>query len=56
MKPTFFDLTVRDLGEARMFFERVFGWRFEKLPMPYESYRIRAAPGANQGSAAESES
>ena len=49
MKPTYFDLTVRNLGEARTFFERVFGWRFEKFPMPYESYRIQAGPEGEPG-------
>jgi predicted enzyme related to lactoylglutathione lyase len=42
MKPTYFDFTVKDLGKARAFFENVFGWRFEKFPMPYEYYRIQA--------------
>jgi predicted enzyme related to lactoylglutathione lyase len=46
MKPTYFDLTVKDVGKARAFFESVFGWRFERFPMPYEYYRIRTgAPG-----------
>ncbi len=36
MKPTYFDLTVHDVGQARTFFEEVFGWRFERFPMPYE--------------------
>lgn len=53
MKPTYFDLTVRDLGQARSFFERVLGWRFEKFPMPYEYYRIQAGaeeePGIDGG-------
>jgi predicted enzyme related to lactoylglutathione lyase len=31
MKPTYFDLTVQDLGGARQFFEQVFGWRFERF-------------------------
>ena len=29
MKPTYFDLSVRDLGAARRFFEASLGWRFE---------------------------
>ena len=46
MKPTYFDLSVRDLGAARRFFEASLGWRFERFPMPYEYYRIEAgAPG-----------
>lgn len=49
MKPTYFDFTVRDLGQARTFFERVFGWRFEKFPMPYEYYRIQAGPEGEPG-------
>lgn len=42
MKPTYFDLTVEDVGKACKFFGGVFGWRFEKFPMPYEYYRIQA--------------
>ncbi len=49
MKPTYFDLTVRDLSQAREFFENVLGWRFEKFPMPYEYYRIQAGPGDEPG-------
>lgn len=49
MKPTYFDLTVRDLGQARAFFESVFGWRFEKFPMPYEYFRIQAGPEGEPG-------
>ncbi len=53
MKPTYFDFTVEDLGKARRFFERVFGWRFEKFPMPYEYYRIQTGepdePGIDGG-------
>lgn len=53
MKPTYFDLTVNDLGQAREFFQKVLGWRFEKFPMPYEYYRIQAGsenePGIDGG-------
>jgi uncharacterized protein len=49
MKPTYFDLTVHDLGQARAFFEKVLGWRFEKFPMPYEYYRIQAGPTGDPG-------
>ena len=49
MKPTYFDLTVRDLSQARAFFEKVFGWRFEKFQMPYEYYRIHAGPEGEPG-------
>lgn len=49
MKPIYFDFTVMDLGEARVFFERVFGWRFEKFPMPYEYYTIQAGDEGEPG-------
>jgi predicted enzyme related to lactoylglutathione lyase len=49
MKPTYFDLTVRDLSQARDFFGKVLGWRFEKFEMPYEYYRIQAGPEAEPG-------
>jgi predicted enzyme related to lactoylglutathione lyase len=49
MKPTYFDLTVRDLERARRFFAAVFGWEFERFPMPYEYYRICAGPASEQG-------
>lgn len=49
MKPTYFDFTVRNLQEARRFFGDVFGWRFEKFPMPYEYYRIYAGPEEEPG-------
>jgi predicted enzyme related to lactoylglutathione lyase len=49
MKPTYFDLTVRDPGQARTFFEKVLGWHFEKFPMPYEYYRIQAGPEGEPG-------
>lgn len=49
MKPTYFDLSVRDLGQARAFFEKVLGWRFERFPMPYEYYRIKAGPDGEPG-------
>ena len=44
MKPTYFDLTVHDVGLARTFFENVLGWHFEKFDMPYEYFRIQAGP------------
>ncbi|MBI5636484.1 MAG: VOC family protein [Nitrospinae bacterium] len=57
MKPIYFDFTVNSLKEARRFFERVLGWRFEKFPMPYEYYRITAGnsdePGIDGGSVVE---
>ncbi len=49
MKPVYFDLTVHDVGEARKFFEAVFGWQFERFPMPYEYYRIQAGPESEPG-------
>jgi predicted enzyme related to lactoylglutathione lyase len=53
MKPTFFDLTVRDLERARTFFEALLDWRFERFPMPYPYYRIVAGradePGIDGG-------
>ena len=49
MKPTYFDFSVRDLGQAREFFETVFAWRFERFPMPYEYYRIQAGPEGEPG-------
>lgn len=53
MKPTYFDMTVRDVARARVFFETLFGWRFERFPMPYEYYRIQAGaenePGIDGG-------
>ncbi len=46
MKPSYFDMMVHDVDQARQFFEHVFGWRFEKLPSSDEYYRIEAgAPG-----------
>ena len=49
MKPANFDLGVHDLGQARAFFDNVPGWHFEKVPMPYEVYRIHAGPEAEPG-------
>jgi predicted enzyme related to lactoylglutathione lyase len=49
MKPTYFDLTVHDVGAARAFFEKVFGWRFARFPMPYEYYRIQAGAANEPG-------
>ena len=53
MKPTYFDMTVRDLEAARDFFEKVLGWRFERFPMPFEYYRVHAGiesePGIDGG-------
>lgn len=49
MKPTYFDLTVQDVGQARAFFEKVLGWRFEKFDMPYEYFRIQAGADTEPG-------
>ena len=42
MKHAYFDLSVENLKEARQFFENIFGWRFEKMSLPFEYYRIQA--------------
>ncbi len=49
MKPQYFDLAVKDVATARRFFEAVFGWQFERFPMPYEYYRIKAGPNEEGG-------
>lgn len=53
MKPIYFDFTVKDIEAAKSFFENVFGWSFERFPMPYEYYRIQAGapeePGIDGG-------
>jgi uncharacterized protein len=49
MKPAYFDFTVKDIGKARAFFEKVFGWRFDKFPMPYDYYRIQAGDSGEPG-------
>ncbi len=49
MKPTYFDLTVHNISQARAFFEKVLDWRFEKFDMPYEYYRIQAGPDGELG-------
>lgn len=49
MKPTYFDLTVANVAEAKVFFEAVLGWRFEKFEMTYEYYRIQAGPAEEPG-------
>lgn len=49
MKPTYFDFTVSDVAQAKVFFEMVLGWRFEKFAMPYEYYRIQAGPADEPG-------
>ncbi len=49
MKPTYFDFTVHDVGQARKFFQAVFDWKFERFPMPYEYYRIQAGPESEPG-------
>ena len=54
MKPTYFDFTVKNLDEAKTFFEQVFNWRLEKFQgMPYDYYRIQAGtedePGIDGG-------
>ena len=49
MKPTYFDLTVLDVGRAKKFFEEVLGWQFQKFDMPYEYFRIQAGPAEEPG-------
>ncbi len=49
MKPTYFDLTVSDVGQARAFFEATLDWRFQKFDMPYEYYRIQAGAESEPG-------
>jgi predicted enzyme related to lactoylglutathione lyase len=49
MKPTYFDFTVRDVRQAKVFFEKVLDWRFEKFEMPYEYWRIQAGPEGEAG-------
>lgn len=49
VKPTYFDLTVSNVGQARAFFEATLGWRFEKFDMPYEYYRISAGAQGEPG-------
>lgn len=53
MKPIYFDLSVENLDESRKFFENVFGWHFEKMPLSFEYYRIQAGdtdePGIDGG-------
>ena len=49
MKPAYFDLTVPDVAQARSFFEKALDWRFEKMDMPYEYYRIQAGPESEPG-------
>ena len=54
MKPTYFDFTVKDLDQAKSFFEQVFDWKLEKFSgMRYDYYRIHAGaenePGIDGG-------
>jgi hypothetical protein len=49
MKPSYFDLTVHDVDQAKRFFGNVFGWRFEKLPTADEYYLIDAGPSDEPG-------
>jgi uncharacterized protein len=49
MKPTYFDLTVHGVAQARTFFQALIGWQFERFPMPYEYYRIQAGPESELG-------
>jgi predicted enzyme related to lactoylglutathione lyase len=49
MKPTYFDLTVLDIRQAKAFFEQVLGWQFQEFDMPYEYFRIQAGPASEPG-------
>lgn len=49
MKPNYFDLTVEDVEEAMRFFGEVFGWTFERFPMPYPYFRIQAGTESEAG-------
>lgn len=49
MKPQYFDLSVQNLPAAQRFFSNVLGWKFERFPMPYEYYRIKAGDAAEPG-------
>ncbi len=49
MKPSYFDMTVHDVGQAQRFFGSVFGWKFEKQPSADEYYRIEAGPADEPG-------
>jgi predicted enzyme related to lactoylglutathione lyase len=40
MKPSYFDLTVRNVGEARRFFGAVLGWTYKEFAPGY--FRIQA--------------
>ena len=47
MKPTYFDLTVSNLDEARRFFSAVLGWKFTEFAPGY--LRISAGPDDEPG-------
>jgi predicted enzyme related to lactoylglutathione lyase len=47
MKPTHFDLTVRNTGEARRFFSAVLGWTYKEFAPGY--FRIQAGPEDEPG-------
>ena len=47
MKPSYFDLTVRDVGEARAFFSAVLGWTSKEFAPGY--FRIQAGSGEEPG-------
>jgi predicted enzyme related to lactoylglutathione lyase len=49
MKPTYFDMIVRDIDQAQQFFETVFGWQFTKMPGSDNYYRIEAGPKNEAG-------
>jgi len=49
MKPTYFDLTVTNVAQAKAFFESTLGWRFVRFDLRYEYYRIEAGPDGGAG-------
>jgi uncharacterized protein len=53
MKPCYFDLTVRNVDEARRFFSTVLGWQYEEFAPGYLRIRAGAAeePGIDGGMA-----
>jgi predicted enzyme related to lactoylglutathione lyase len=54
MKPTYFDLTVRDVGAARRFFSAVLGWTYTEFAPGYVRIQAGSAdePGIDGGMAA----
>jgi predicted enzyme related to lactoylglutathione lyase len=49
MKPTHFDLTVKNLDEAMTFFGKILGWKFDRFPTPYPYFLIHAGADTEAG-------